>query len=95
MSPRWGLGNWFTCVLYTYRPSGALEDGQVALDPDLSGMPDLRRWYVLMHIGLVQLNDERLSFNVSTPMRGKMLRYDGCRLYHMPIRPMNRATTTR
>ena len=23
MSPLWGLGNWFTDVLYTYRPSGA------------------------------------------------------------------------
>ena len=30
MSPRWGLGNWFICVLYTYRPSGALEVGQDA-----------------------------------------------------------------
>ena len=42
LSPRWGLGNWFADVLYTYRPSGALQMGQVALDPDLSGMPDLR-----------------------------------------------------
>ena len=26
MSPRWGLGNWLTDVLYTYRPSGANKD---------------------------------------------------------------------